>query len=336
MPHEFASGAFYRAPAWHGLGNVFEVPITSWSEARRLGGLEWEVVSLPVYSRPYEEFPSVFHEVPGWQRLARSDNGETLSVQPSTYAVIGNAELGSVIDYLLGGEGLEGEREELAALMGGAVILDALVSLKGGRIIAVTLRTGDLAEVPGDASPHQRYLVITSRHDGQGGLKIGQTWVRVVCANTWAMAERDMDRSGLGYTIRHTSTWAERLAQVKVGLMAAQEGFNTSMAIARHLAARAMKPEEMEGFLNRWMPLSSADSDRVAANVLERRQAFRALFESETNECIEATFWRLAQTAFEWADHGPSNRNEESQVTKQLVTGSPAKVAAVKILQGMY
>ena len=197
----FESGMFVRKPAWHLKGNVLQDWPGSFDAARQAAGLTWDITTDEIFTRDMEH-------VAGWQCLKRTDTDAVLTIQPSTYAVISNTEFGNIIEYIL-----ENCSKNLK--------YETLISIHGGKQIIATMYLDEPITLPNDPSVTLPYLVCISRHDGQGGLKIGPSGVRVVCANTQQMAEREMDRNGFVFTIRHTANWAERTNKAKLAVESA-------------------------------------------------------------------------------------------------------------------
>jgi len=319
MSAEFESGFFYREPAWHRQGVVVTEEIEKWEDARKLADLDWEPETAPVrveIETPLGRMSMATNEYVG---LVRSDTKTLLSVQSSSYAVIDNTELGSIIDYVL--QNVPKVRYE------------ALVVLKGGRIVTATLNLGEPIQVQGDSSLTLPQLVVSARHDGRGGLKLGPSAFRVVCANTQAMAESSIDSSGMGFTIRHTRNWAERTNAAKLAVESSLASIDQFKIMAHVLADQALHRGTVEDFLDQWMPYSTDQTDNQRAGVSRRRAKFMEVWERpETMAFLPDTKYKLLQAATEYCDWEVKHRSDDSQVIKQLVTGDPAKVKALTII----
>jgi len=313
---------FTRTPAWHRLGKVLPDWPGSWEEARLAAGLTWEVESRPIYqyvaalSTPNSP---LYAPIPGWHELVRNDTFATLSVQQESYAVIGNSEFGNMIEYLMGAD-LPGAKD---------LKYETLVSLKGGQIIAVTLYLDQPITLPHDPSVTVPYIVLRTRHDGSGGFGGGATGVRVVCANTLAAAEANMESNGSFFTIRHTSNWASRTEEARMKMAAAIHSFADWKDTATALANQQVSTADTEQFLDFWMPYSTAMTVRQRESTTRGRAKFRAYYDSATCEGIAGTKWGLLQAAVELCDHGTNSRSSETEVNRVLVTGDTRKAKAL-------
>lgn len=319
MAHLFESGMFVRVPAWHQLGNVLPDWPGSFDEARAAAGLTWEVETSKVLV-PQQNGAAYNVPVKGWQALRRSDNGEVLSIQQDSYAVIGNGEFGNIIEYVL-----EENFENLK--------YETLISLKGGKQIVATMYLDEPLKLPKDPSMTYPYITFVSRHDGAGGLRIGPTAVRVVCANTLSMAEREMNSHKFSFTIRHTTNWADRVQEAKTQIQLALGTFRGYEHLANRLVNEKFGQDELEEFLDRWLPYSTDQSDRQRINTTDRRNTFsKLLYQSPTCEGIEGNKWGALQAAIELSDHYVNSHSIDTQIMRQLGVSDQRKSSALAIL----
>ena len=189
----FAEAAYGLTPAWHGLGEVYNEPMTS-TAAIAGAGLDWEVKQEPMgrfrgtpeQFQGYLESPREFlesHYNP-WEPCTsetgepkvlanvREDNGLYLGNVTDQYCVVQNTEAFSFLDSLVDD---------------GSLRYESAFSLQGGRKVVL------LAQMPGkyqvvDGDDQIPYIMMSLCHDGTGAIKFGPTIVRVVCANTYRMA----------------------------------------------------------------------------------------------------------------------------------------------------
>lgn len=236
MPDEFETGFMVRQPSWHRKERaVLASSPTTWEAARTEAGLTWDVYTEPIYTKqpgvdpadigmpPSFPIAPAYAMVKSWQIIKRDDTLTALAVQPTSYRVVRNDEFGNVIDALLGIQ--DDDRP----------IFEALFSLYEGRMIVALCYFESPLVMPWDPSKNYRYLAFCSRHDGNGGLRGIPTNVRVVCANTIKQAEM-VDGRSVGFTIRHTANWKERIAEVRTNLVLAQQDSARWVEFAEQLA----------------------------------------------------------------------------------------------------
>jgi len=183
MAHQFQSGAFFNGQAaWHKLGTVLDGTLPA-REAFRLAEADWELLSTPI-------FDPAGQPIEGYQAITRGDNGEVLSVQKDSYAIVQNEQLIKLAEAL---------HEDAS--------MDAVVVLQEGRKVAFTARINNAeAEVVKNDPIHQ-YFVGTTSHDGTIAFQALFSPIRVVCMNTLSATLRHADRSAPNkrLSIRHTT-----------------------------------------------------------------------------------------------------------------------------------
>lgn len=323
MSHQFDTGMFSQnKPAWHGLGNVIADWPGSWKEARKLGGLDWEPISSPVYEQAAvmnDEGVSVsYSEIGDWHAVTRSDNRDLLSIQQKTYKIITNTAFGEVI-------------EEVMGLTDTNIKFETVCSLYGGRVVLTTVYLDDPVSIDGDPSATYQYLVFISRHDGQGGLRVIFTNVRVVCANTLSMAEQEGNAKGSSYVIRHTENWAARVKDLRNVVTVALANQTAWVELANRLNAKTLPATATKRYLLKFIPESTDMTELQYRNVFRSREEIRAVLNSPTCAEINKTAYGLLMATTEWADHVRRSQTLDAAVSRSLLRSEPYKVRAVRI-----
>jgi phage/plasmid-like protein (TIGR03299 family) len=328
MADEFESGFMVHTPSWHRKENaVLKESPRSWEEARRQAHIEWEVTTKPVWDVAYDDGlddgrrPEIM-VIDGYQQLRRDDTGALLSIQKSSYEVIPNAAFGGLIDAVLGLE--DDERVEFETLM----------SLYEGRQIIALCYFPMPLHMPWDPSKTYTFCAFSSRHDGQGGLRGIPTNVRTVCANTFNTAEMTDGRT-TGFTIRHTSNWDERVAQVRQVMVTARGQGKKWEEFTEQLARWDVTTRRREEFLKKLFPVSDDNGPRKNDNQLANRQAVKTILESPTCEDIRGNGYGLLMATSEWNDHFRQSQSVDTYVSRQLMRIEETKSRGARILRHM-
>jgi phage/plasmid-like protein (TIGR03299 family) len=152
---------------WHNLGTEIRNCPTS-KDAIKLAGLDWDVISKPIY----DEFG---REIPGYKVNQRSSDHKNLGIVTNRYKIVQNKDAFEFIDMLLN----KGVKFETAG------------SLASGKRVWMLARLEDrlMAE-----EEMENYLVFTNTHDGTGAIRVACTSVRVVCQNTLNLALQKASR----------------------------------------------------------------------------------------------------------------------------------------------
>ncbi|HEY5787527.1 MAG TPA: DUF932 domain-containing protein [Microlunatus sp.] len=330
MSSAWDSGFMVREPSWHRQENaVLKESPRTWEAARQQAGLLWEVQTGKVHvdwMGPDEVDPETSlrrtTEVPEYQAIFRDDTNAVLAIRPRSYQVINNAQFGDVIDEVLGIE--EDEHVEFEALM----------SLYGGRQIVALVFFSTPLSMPWDNSPNFTFCAINSRHDGQGGLKLFPTNIRIQCGNTFNTAEMT-DGRAYGRTIRHTSNWQERITELRQEMIAARGEGQRWVEFAEQLALWKTTARQEDTYLKRIFPVSDENGPRKNDNQLENRAAVKTILSGTTCEHIKGTGYGLLMATTEWSDHYRTVQNPDTYVSRQLLRVEEPKARAARVLRQM-
>jgi phage/plasmid-like protein (TIGR03299 family) len=313
MAHNFESGFFHKKPAWHGLGVVVDEAPKTWDEARKLAGLDWDPILLPLRGRDLvpsgvsetgEPIYEWNRDVPGFVERVRSDTGASLCVGPVTYELITNTDMGLIMDVIMGDEKRHWETAGV---------------LEGGRKVWCLVELGDPIQIARDPSPTRRYVAILNSHDGQTSCKAISTMVRIVCANTFHAAELDAAKNEACYTFTHTKNWRERLdeigRQARAAIQGAQDQVEAYRLEAERLAALPVTAHAERRFTDELIFPSAKDAElkpRALKNVQDARARVVELLNSPTCEGIRGTAYGLLQAGGEYADHVRPSQTRET------------------------
>ena len=217
--------AWHGNVPWHGLGNESESLMTT-NQALERAGLDWPVQMGETFIRTHTGEELLMHNTYGSYRridyrdpetgeltgesgyIPLSANGYTAT---GAYQPIQNQQLFGFIDDLV--------QEQDA-------IVETCGALHNGNEVWVMARLPGHIKIGGsDRDTLAPYLLITTRHDGAGAVKILPTTVRVVCSNTLGMALRGGVRGKGGLTVAHRGDVSSRIEQARRALGIVNERF---------------------------------------------------------------------------------------------------------------
>jgi phage/plasmid-like protein (TIGR03299 family) len=322
MSHEItqrngkAEAVFALTPAWHGLGQVLDHAPTS-DEALVQGGLNWTVGQKPLYVRKIESGVESFVAVATGHILNfREDTGDHLGVVGHTYKVVQNHEAFKFVDSLLAD---------------GVIKYETAFSLSGGRRVVLVARMPQEFTVA-DGDQVLSYIMLSTSHDGTGGIRFGPTAVRVVCQNTFRAA---LARGTVGeISLRHAGNIEACLDQAREILGAAGAAIQEHADVARRLAEVKITDADWAAYLDAVAPLPSIyaeGGEQRVARVQEVRDQIEAIYRSPT---CGSTAWGAFNAVTQQVDHLPRRggsdraRLEARYRVTQEGTGHAIKVAA--------
>ncbi|QJD96028.1 DUF945 domain-containing protein [Mucilaginibacter robiniae] len=277
-----------KEKAWHGLGQIVEDYPTS-AEALRFAGLDYTVEKRPLFTRGLEnelaELDTVFATphiaVPRYYATVRNDNHAVLGVVGKDYEVVQNVDAFTFFDSIVGGEGIQ---YETAGALG-----------QGERIFITAKLPGYIRVGREDCI--EKYLFLTTSHDGYGSITAAFTPVRVVCNNTLNAAMRDHTNA---VKIRHTNGAKERLAEA-----------HKLMGIAHRLS------DELSGIFNQWAKVHISDQEvkhLIEVAMVPNRETLDHLLKGHTDE-LSAVYTNMVDKVYEYALSAPSQQQETTKGT---------------------
>ncbi len=281
---------------WHGLGVRLDGPPTA-AEAITAAGLNWRVVKAPLYVVSGHRV----HTVANRYALVRADRlgadqCPAFAIVTGQYEPLQNRDAFRFFDPLV--------REFRAEY-------HTAGALGNGERVWVLVRLPDVIRVGRD-DVVEKFLLLTTTHDGSGAVQVLFTPIRVVCQNTLSQA---LER-GRGLRVPHTRDLEFGMAGAReVVLRALRHYHDTAQAFER---MRAFRLDQV--LLQQYLatvfpdPAPGAVPDGDAAAVARRREQTRArrywaeaLFaEGEGNQApdVRGSLWAAYNGVTELVDHG--------------------------------
>jgi phage/plasmid-like protein (TIGR03299 family) len=336
-----------RQVPWHREGLVLAEYPGSWDEARILAGLDWEPEEEPVYRlkgtstiqvpqletygmdgedilykvRAYDEIKVNETEInPDDKHIVHGSTRKILSVVSKGYTLIHHDEMGQIIEAVLGQPNVKWETAG---------------SLDGGKAVWVLVKLDEPIILPGDNTVTYPYMAITNRHDGKGSCALRTTAIRIVCQNTFGMAEAEGDRHGATYSFRHSKNWKDHIEEAKLAVVGARKEMLAYTELATELLQIRFTHVQRERFITEFIPtpVAGAVSDRVMGNAVEAQNRLRKLFSSPTTQEVAHTAYGALQAATEYLDWIRGARSWESRLNRCLLKPEPAKRKALTIIR---
>lgn len=287
--HSFFS---VKEKAWHGLGTIVEQYPSS-REALQFAGLDYTVEKRVLFTYDNEtqkadektgiKIPDV--QVSDYFATIRTDNETVLGVVGKDYEVVQNVDAFSFFDSIVDGEGI---MYETAGVLG-----------KGERIF-ITAKLPGYIRI-GNDDCLEKYLFLTTSHDGFGSIMAAFTPIRICCNNTLNAALRNNTGA---IKIRHTANAKERLEQA-----------HKLMGISNKLSA------EMEDIFNHWTKVPTSDKQvksLIQQTLVPNKEAIAALQAGKNDEC--STYYQnMCDSAFTYA---MVNDTQQLETTRGTLFGA--------------
>lgn len=283
--HSFFS---VKEKAWHNLGQIVQDYPTS-EEAIKHAGLDYEVIKSPLFTfgegisigQAGEIIESQQLPVPNFYSTLRTDNNAVLGVVGKDYEIIQNRDAFSFFDSIVGGD---------------SILYETAGALGNGERIFITAKLPDYIRV-GNDDLIEKYLFLTTSHDGTGSITAAFTPVRIVCANTLNAA---MGNKSNTIRIRHTANAKQRLEQA-----------HKVMGISKRLSI------ELEETFNHWTKIRITDKEvkkLIQAALIPNKEALQKIQDGKEDE-LSTCFSNMINSAFEYAMTNPTQLMDTTQGT---------------------
>jgi phage/plasmid-like protein (TIGR03299 family) len=269
------------------LGKSVENAVTA-EEAIKLADLDWEVRKVPMLLSD-----ETFAPVPDAFAIKRVTDNKILGTVGNQYAPIQNRNQFNFFDCVIG-KG-QAKYETAGSLVGGK------------RVWILAKMPGQL--VVGKDDVTEKYLLLSSSHDGSSPLYVFWTPIRVVCQNTLNMA---MDkRAGRGIAIRHTASAELRMTEAEKVMDEANKHYAKFGDFAQHLAGKQYNVAQLKALVEELFPAKNDGEFTKQAG--EKRSSIIRLFETGKGvDNIRGTAWAALQAVAEYADHEMNVRKADS------------------------
>lgn len=262
--------------AWHGLGRIVEQYPTS-EEAIKYAGLDYEVIKTSLYTRGTNiietgsgiEITDNELHVPNYYANIRSDNNAILGVVGKDYHIVQNREAFAFFDAIVGG--------------GEGILYETAGALGDGERIFITAKLPDYIRVGNGDDVTEKYIFLTTSHDGSGSITAAFTPIRIVCQNTLNASLRSMSNV---VRIKHTAGAKQRL-----------EDAHKVMGLANTLS------NQLEGIFNQWAKVKVTDGEvrkLIQLALCPNKETFELLKKGADDE-ISAVFKNTVEDAFAYA-----------------------------------
>lgn len=262
--------------AWHGLGQIVTEYPTS-GEAIKHAGLDYEVIKSPLYttgtgiieSAGSTEIRDAELTVPNYFANIRNDNNAVLGVVGKDYHIVQNREAFNFFDAIVGG--------------GDGILYETAGALGNGERIFITAKLPGYIRVGNGDDVTEKYIFLTTSHDGSGSITAAFTPIRIVCQNTLNASLRNMSNV---VRIKHTAGAKQRL-----------EDAHRVMGLANTLS------NQLQDIFNNWTMVKVSDSEvrkLIQLALCPNKETFDLLKKGAEDE-LSTVFKNTVEDAFSYA-----------------------------------
>lgn len=276
--------------AWHNLGQIVEQYPTS-KEAIQYAGLDFEVIKAPLYTKgtgiligsdgEINEGGNII--VPDQYATLRTDTNAVFGVVGKDYQIVQNADAFAFFDAIVGG--------------GDGILYETAGALGNGERIFITAKLPGYIRVGSGDDVTEKYIFLTTSHDGTGSITAAFTPIRVVCQNTLNAALHKMSNV---IRIRHTSGAKQRLEEA-----------HRVMGLANTLST------QLESIFNQWTKVRITDTEvkkLIQLALCPNKETLDALKQGAEDE-LSTVFRNTVEDAFSYAMIADSQQMDTTKGT---------------------
>ena len=274
--------------AWHGLGKIVQDYPTS-REALEFAGLNYTVEKRPLFTYDTEKYSNLKHsviaipeiEVPNYFATMRTDTDQVLRLVGKDYKIVQNVDAFTFFDSIVGGDG---------------IMYETAGALGQGERIFITAKLPDYIKV-GNDDLIEKYIFLTTSHDGSGSITAAFTPIRIVCSNTLSMA---LNNCSNVIKIRHTESAQERLKMA-----------HKIMGISNVLST------QLETIFNEWSKVKITDKQvlRLIQEAMSPSKEVLDNIRKGADDQLSTVFKNVCENCFEYAMVCPTQQTDTTKGT---------------------
>ena len=298
MAHEMTendSAVYFKQPAWHGLGNVVDMELST-TEAMKQSGLGWEVekVNLEVGGAG----PEIWAE--DYRGILRCDINKVLGIVSPQYKPIQNWEI-----------------FDLANKFGNGVKVESAGSVQDGRKGYLLLRGETFAT--GFEDEVVKYMALMWSHDGSQSLTVVPTSVRVVCKNTLDMVIGQAKNTRNKISISHAGDMEAKMKQAELAIERFVQYGSFFEDTVKSLSSRGITTDGLNNFFAKVYQMMNGPIVTNPTNDKEERDQVHALttigswkrkFDEEANQ-FGFSYWIAANAVTNNIQHRQASRGRK-------------------------
>ena len=296
---------------WHFSYNqdrvrLTDLDITSGRQAMTMAGIDWSVLKVSLAEFMPDHAGAEDHVV-----LLRNDIQAVLGIAKPGYGVIDNTVPADLSDAVI-------------EAVPGATIESCGSLYTPGKVVWFLVRLPDSKVFGTDGGEtHERYVMITTSHDGSSALTIRPTNVRVQCMNTFSMAFGNASM----YTIRHTTNALDYVEEARRAIKTTYANADAFDAEVQRLLDTELDSRDFTNFVIPEVVGSRPDDAGRSQTVWDDKFGLIVeAYNADHNEAIRGSAWGAVNALNEyetWAIKPRGRELWEAQFSKLLTNDFP-------------
>lgn len=263
---------------WHGLGKIVS-SVDTIEEGIKLAGLDWSVGLQPLY----REVNEGFEQVSEGQLVVRETDNSILGLVGPRYTPLQNQEKFEFFQPFLDA---------------GEASLETAGSLSDGRKTWILAKLNRANSKIAKGDEVAKFLLLSDSYDGTMAVRVAFTPIRVVCANTLAMAHRN-DGTNQFVRINHTKHVKVALDAIQDIVNTANQEFEATAEQYRFLASKRANMNDMSKYVKQVLGLDKKEKEggkkglsTKSLNIIEKVFNCYEYGVGQDVKSIDGTWWK--------------------------------------------
>lgn len=293
---------FHGALPWHGEGNRIDddgrLDIEKGLEA---SGTDWQVKLVDLVTTPQaqkvinsasvcdpDDVPEIMPNI-DHRAVVRETDESVLGVVGPRYRPLQNREAFEWFQPFLDAE---------------TCMLHTAGSLYNGKKVWVLAQINDDVVEIAKGDEVAKFILLSNSHDGTTAVRVGYTPIRVVCANTLAMAYGNSASTLL--RVRHTQRLKSTLNDIRDIMNVANQQFEATAEQYRYLASQAINSADLRNYVKIVLGVSDTLEDELPTRTKNTIADIVGLCESgqgNTLPGVRGTWWSAYNGVTEYLNH---------------------------------
>lgn len=265
---------------WHGESEALVGNETT-EEVMKKAGLDWSVSTEPLYRSNGQQVQA--------QASIRSSDGSVLGVVGPRWTPLQNADAFKVFEPLV-------ESGDMAWHTAG--------SLRNGQRVWVLCQLNLSNSVIAEGDEISKFALLSNGHDGLLAVHFGFTPIRVVCANTEALA-RECEASKL-IRVRHHRFVKENVEKLRDIMNIANQEFEATCDQYRFLASRAINSDDLKKYVKIVFNQNTKEEEDISTRSQNILTSVEKLFEDGKGNNlpgVQGTYWAAYNAVTEYLNY---------------------------------
>ena len=290
---------------WHGLGRKLDAPPTV-AEAIEQAGLDWKVGLKPLFTGDGESVPA--------KATYRESDGSILGVVGPRYVPTQNTDAFEWFSPWV--ESGEASFHTAGSLFDGQKVW---VLAQINRDNSTIVRGDEVA----------KFVMLSNSHDGTTAIRVGFTPIRIVCANTLAMAHNA--KASKLIRVRHTSSSQINLDKLRDTMNLINAEFEATAEQFRFLASKYFNQSDIRSYVKKFMGVEHIHDDEIPTRTKNNMEKVFSLIENERQSLpgVRGTWWAAYNGVNEYMNYVQGRNNENRMNSMWFGPGATDNMSAL-------